>query len=161
MSLRAQVGQDQAFCRRLYGANRAAEVDQAPWDAATKALFLDQQFAAQSAHLESHRPDADYLIVQRGETPIGRLYIDREETGEGWRIVEIALLPDAAGKGIGRALIGWVIDRASHAGATSVDLHVATDNDTAIAFYHRNDFVDVPSAFDSHRRLSRAIDCIS
>ena len=72
--------------------------------------FLDLQFQAQHTHYQKHFPEASYqIIVQVGE-PIGRLYLDRRP--EELRIIDIALLPEQRGGGIGGALMRRILDEA-------------------------------------------------
>ena len=149
--LRPETQADRGFTRALYATQRAAELAMTPWDEATKAAFVDQQFAAQHAHLCAHRPAADYWIVMREGVPIGRMYIDRSV--DPWRLAELALIPDETGRGLGAALVRWAIAEARGGGASGIDLHVAIDNVRGADFYRRLGFVAAASSFASHHRL--------
>ena len=155
ISLRPETPDDRVFLRDLYADHRADELRHAQWPAATKAGFLDQQFAAQDAHLRATRPNADRLIVLRGSEPVGRLYVDR--SAEPWRLVEIGLLVDVARQGIGAMLVAWLLDRAREARCPAIDLHVTHENLAAIAFYRRLGFVDATSLHATHRRMIRTL----
>lgn len=89
------------------------------------------------------------MIVAAGET-VGRLCLDR--TGATWRIVDVALLPEAQGRGHGGAAVRLVLTEAAAAGG-AVDLMVARDNPRAEALYRRLGFVDAIDASATHRRL--------
>lgn len=47
-------------------------------------------------------PHAAYLVLQRGDTPIGRLILDRQD--KVLHLVDIAILPAAHGQGAGSAV---------------------------------------------------------
>ena len=151
IALRPELDADRSFARSLYAAQRAAELAAVPWDAGMKSAFIDQQFAAQMAHLRAHRPDADYWIVLRAGAAIGRMYVDR--TVDPWRLAELSLAPEQVGAGVGATLLRWLIERARGDGASGVDLHVAIDNIRGAEFYARNGFVETRSDFESHRRM--------
>lgn len=64
------------------------------------------------------------MIVVDG-ADVGRLYVDRREREI--RIVDIALLPEARGQGIGTALLGALIDESQAAGKP-LTIHVERQN---------------------------------
>src|SRR5438270_11916777 len=96
--LRPQTDADRDFLQALYGSTRADELALVPWTDAQKAAFIAMQFEAQSTHYATHYYDADFLVIERGGVPIGRLYLYRGETDI--RIVDIALAPEARGSGL-------------------------------------------------------------
>jgi ribosomal protein S18 acetylase RimI-like enzyme len=130
---------DLAFLCRLYGTTRAAELASLPWSDADKAAFVRMQFAAQHAHYTRHYPNAERLIVLHDGEPIGRLYVDRWRHEH--RIVDIALLPEHCGRGLGAALLGDLIAEAEAAGK-AVTIHVEKHN-PATRLYRRLGFVAV------------------
>ena len=68
-----------------------------------QAGFLDQQRRAQQAHFRRAYPNAEWLIVEQAGRPIGRLYIEaNDEVVHG---VDIALLPECRGSGLGAAVM--------------------------------------------------------
>jgi GNAT superfamily N-acetyltransferase len=83
------------------------------------------QFEFQRAHYRRHYPDASFLIVVLDGRPIGRLYV--HYTPHDVRVMDVALVPDARGKGIGHCLLETVLERASVL-AAPVTLHVALGN---------------------------------
>ena len=108
-----------------------------PWDAQTKRRFLDQQFALQHTHFVNHFGEADFLAIEREPNkPIGRYYVYR---GDPMNIVDIALLPEYCGRGIGAALIGHTLAEARERGC-SVLLHVTKANHRAFKLYQRLGF---------------------
>lgn len=83
------------------------------------------QFDLQRAHYRRHYPDASFLIVVLNGRPIGRLYVHYSPRDV--RVLDICLVPDARRKGVGRWLLGTVLENADRLGAP-VTLHVALGN---------------------------------
>jgi ribosomal protein S18 acetylase RimI-like enzyme len=81
-------------------------------------------------------PDGRFLVVLGDGVPIGRLYLGR--LADEIRIVDIALLSDHRGVGIGSRLIDDVIAEADSAGL-AVRLHVEPWN-PALRLYERRGF---------------------
>ena len=96
-----------------------------PWGAAQKQAFLAFQFSAQDRDYRRNFPDAAYQVVCAGARPIGRLYVVRR-TDE-IRVLDIALLPEYRGEGIGAALLREVLAEAGASGRP-VRLHVERDS---------------------------------
>jgi ribosomal protein S18 acetylase RimI-like enzyme len=116
---------DVPFLRHLYGTTRAEEMRRVPWTEAQKAAFLDQQFMAQKLDYEAHYVDCEFLVIELDGAPIGRLYIERTEAD--LAIIDIALLPEHRGRGIGRMLLEEILAEAGAAGKT-VTIYVEHDN---------------------------------
>lgn len=154
VGLRREMPADRQFLRNLYGAQRAAELLLAPWTNAEKVRFLDDQFRLQMLHFDRETV-TDRLVIMQAGAPIGRLYVDRSR-GE-WRLLEIALMPAAQGRGIGTALIEWLHAAGAAAGAEAIRLHVAIGNARAEALYRRLGYAEVASGWPTHRRLRHAL----
>jgi ribosomal protein S18 acetylase RimI-like enzyme len=105
---RAVTPDDVPFLRYLYGTTREEELLPLPWTDEQKAAFLDSQFIAQKRHYEEFYAEGDFLLIELEGERIGRLYIDRGETHI--EIVDIALLPNHRGKGIGRMLLEEILE---------------------------------------------------
>lgn len=129
--------EDMPFVAALYASTRADEFAAIGWPPATLQAFLAQQHDAQHRHFRSAYRDADWLIVERGGEPVGRLYVDDGETD--LRLLDISLLPPCRGAGLGSALIADLI---SHAGGSGkpVSLQVAKSNPAARRLYLRLGF---------------------
>jgi GNAT superfamily N-acetyltransferase len=97
VELRAVVADDRPFLRAVYGSTRWEELERTGWSDAEKNAFLDQQFAAQDAHYTQNYDGATYSVILVDGFPAGRLYVARWP--EEIRIVDIALLPSARGRG--------------------------------------------------------------
>lgn len=139
VTLRPATDSDYAFMRYLYGSTRAEEMEQFPFTGEQKAAFLDQQFAAQYEHYRVHYPTAERNIIERDGKAIGRLWID--EWKDQFRLVDIALLPEARGTGVGTKLLRDVLQRGA-AAEKAVTIHVEGFN-PALRLYQRLGFEHV------------------
>jgi ribosomal protein S18 acetylase RimI-like enzyme len=139
VALRPATAADEPFFARVYAATREEELAHLPFSAEQKAAFVAQQFAAQSAHYARHYGDAAFDVVLVDGAPAGRLIVHRG--GGGIVIVDIALLPEFRGRGIGGRLLATVLAEADAAGAT-VTIHVERHN-RALRLYERLGFAVV------------------
>ncbi len=136
ITLRPATDADYDFMRRLYASTREEEMAHFPFDEAQKRAFLDQQFGAQFAHYGIHYPTVERNIIEKDGVPVGRLWID--EWRDQIRLVDIALMPDARGKGVGSQLLHDVLERGRRAGKP-VTIHVEGFN-PALHLYQRLGF---------------------
>jgi GNAT superfamily N-acetyltransferase len=139
VGLRPYRPADLPFLQALYGTTRAEEIAFAPWSEEQKAAFLSQQLTAREAHYASQYPAARNDVVLVEGCAAGRLMVDRSPAEV--CVVDIALLPECRGKGVGSQLLGQVIDEASSAGLP-VRLHVDPGG-AARRLYLRLGFVSV------------------
>lgn len=139
MSLRPVAPEDEPFLLRVYASTREEELAVTGWDEATTSAFLSQQFRAQSDHYLAHYEGATYDVIVVDGSPAGRLYLARwpEET----RVIDIALLPEYRGRGIGEGLLRSLLGEAGAAGK-SVSIHVEQQN-RAMGLYRRLGFEHV------------------
>jgi len=156
VALRAIRPEDQPVLRDLYGQFRAEEMAFAPWSAAQKAMFLDDQFRLQHHHFVTHHPRADFWLIERAAPPsapvaVGRLYLDR--TTPLWRVLDVGLATAERGRGTGSGLLTWVQNSASAAGADGVDLHVVLTNVRARSLYERLGFAVDGAPVGHHQRM--------
>ena len=112
---------DAAFQRALYGSTRAEELAPVPWSEEQKRAFLDMQFRAQTVHYAKHYSDGEFLIVEDGGRAIGRLLLHR--TPEEIHIIDISLVPEHRGHGIGTKLLRDVLAE-GEASNRRVSIHV-------------------------------------
>lgn len=139
ITLRPATESDYDFMRRLYHSTRAEEMQHFPFSDEQKIEFLDQQFAAQHEHYRIHYPTCERNIVEQDGQPIGRIWID--EWKDQIRLVDIALVPEVRGSGIGGTLVGDVLARGAAAGKP-VTIHVEAYN-PALHLYQRLGFEHV------------------
>jgi ribosomal protein S18 acetylase RimI-like enzyme len=136
LALRPAAPADMPFLQRVYGSTRAEELALTDWTDAQKDAFVAMQFAAQHAYYQEHYAEASFDVVLLDGQPAGRLYLARW-AGE-HRIVDIALLPEFRGRGLGSALLGAVMAEAARA-ALPVSIHVERFN-PALRLYERLGF---------------------
>ena len=125
ISYRPFSDDDLPFVSALYASTRSEELAMTGWPPDMQADFLAQQAAAQHSHYSTHFPDAERLIIEREALAIGRLYL--RETPGGLHIVDISLLPDSRGQGIGGAILEDILDQARERGR-GVTIHVECNN---------------------------------
>ena len=103
VSTRRAVATDADVLFAIYASTRREELDAWGWDAGQRSAFLGIQHAAQSRQYSSAYPDAESLIVVVDGAIAGRLLVDRRERAT--TIVDLALLPEYRGRGIGSCLL--------------------------------------------------------
>jgi GNAT superfamily N-acetyltransferase len=135
-TLRPTAPNDEPFLREVYSSTREEELAPLAWDAQSKRQFLDMQFNAQHGYYHEMYPDAAYQIIEIEGRPAGRLYLDRRK--DEIRIVDIALLPDFRGAGVGTSLLKDILDEALASNKT-VRIHVEKFN-PAMRLYKRLGF---------------------
>lgn len=136
---RSMRAEDAPFLYRLYASTRASEMELTGWPGEEQEAFLQMQFRAQSTDYARNYPDAAFDVLWEGAQAVGRLYLDRREREI--RIVDIALVPEARGRGIGTGLLTEILAEAEGAGKR-VTIHVETNN-PAMRLYRRLGFVPV------------------
>jgi ribosomal protein S18 acetylase RimI-like enzyme len=127
---------DREFLYRVYASTRTEELAVVQWDQAQKDAFLRAQFDAQARWYCEHYARATYEIVLVDGEPAGRLYLHRGETEI--RIVDIALLPEHRGTGVGTSLLSDLLAEADAVGKR-VTIHVERFN-PALRLYERLGF---------------------
>lgn len=130
---------DRPFLARLYASTRLEELEPVPWSQEEKMEFLRTQFEAQDCHYREHYADTQRLLVRIGGKLAGRLYLQRREDEH--RIIDIALLPEFRGRGVGGELLEQVLAEARKAGK-AVRIHVEKNN-PARRLYQRLGFQPV------------------
>ena len=136
ISLRPESAEDDDFLRALYASTRAHEMAVAGWTAAQQDVFLRSQFDLQRHHYRAHYPGATFDIILLDAVPVGRIYVHRAH--DEIRLIDVALVPDARGRGIGTRLVEWLLAAAIERNAT-VTLNVEPYN-PARRLYERSGF---------------------
>jgi len=139
VALRPMAEVDLPFTAALYASTRAEELAPVPWPDEAKRAFLAQQHAAQHAHYQQHYRGMEAMIVEHGGAAVGRLYLYGMPAEI--RIVDISLMPEARGRGIGTALLHDLFAEAGPRGS-KVSIHVEKNN-PASALYRRLGFTIV------------------
>ena len=136
VSLRVETDADRPFLSDLYASTRNDELAHVPWDAATKRGFLGEQFTLQHAHYVKNYVGAEFVVIEQHGLPIGRIYLYRK--GSEIRLMDIALVPEKRGQGIGRALVE-ALARIARDDCAEITLHVEPNN-PAMKLYDRMGF---------------------
>jgi ribosomal protein S18 acetylase RimI-like enzyme len=110
VTLDPATSSDQEFFYRTFASTRAAEVALTGWSAEQQEAFLRMQFEAQRRGYLMQTPDAQYWIIRRNGASVGRLIVDR--TNEDIHLLDIGLLPEFRGHGIGSTLMASLIQEA-------------------------------------------------
>lgn len=121
ISLRAFCEEDEELLVRLYRSTREAELAMVPWDEAQRQSFVRSQHSAQLRHYQTEYPQATHHIIELDGRPAGRVYVDRRELEI--RILDITLLPEHRGHGIGLSIIRGLMEEATQTGR-SVSTHL-------------------------------------
>jgi len=116
---------DLPFVAELYASTRREEVAATGWAPEAQEAFLRQQHEAQHSHYSIHYADAEWLIVERGGEAIGRLYL--HEGADALHVIDISLVPQCRGAGIGEAILRDTLALARERGKP-VTIHVAKFN---------------------------------
>jgi ribosomal protein S18 acetylase RimI-like enzyme len=123
-TLRPVCGDDMNFLQTVYASTRADELTQLPWNEEQRSAFIRMQFTAQRQHYLKFYPNAKQEVILIGEEPIGRLYVNR---GDAIHIIDITVLPEHRGKGIGTAILSALIEEATEA-RKATTIYVETYN---------------------------------
>jgi ribosomal protein S18 acetylase RimI-like enzyme len=121
IDLRPTEPADRDFLLAVFESSRADELALVAWSEADRRAFVTSQFDAQDTYYRQMHPEGQFLVILVDGEPVGRLYLDRVD--DELRVIDIALLPDHRGRGIGSSLLTWVGAIADSEGR-SVTLHV-------------------------------------
>jgi ribosomal protein S18 acetylase RimI-like enzyme len=136
ISLRAYCPNDQDFLFQLYAGTRLHEIAGFGWPPAQQEAFLRMQFNAQQRWYDSAYVGAEQQIVERDGKPIGRVLVLKKD--DSWLLVDISLLAEHRGQGIGGRLVNDLIEECSRHGMT-LKLQVLQTN-PALRLYERLGF---------------------
>lgn len=154
VSLRPISDTDLPLLQFIYASTRERELQQVPWSDEQKNAFVLMQFNAQHRHYQTHFSDGRFDLILLGDEPVGRLYVGR------WpfeiSVIDISLLPEWRGRGIGGRLLAELIHEADALGKR-VSVHVEKFN-PARHLYERLGFIKVEDleVYDHMIRLPAA-----
>jgi ribosomal protein S18 acetylase RimI-like enzyme len=152
--LRPEVEQDMPFLSALYASTREGELAGIlNWSVTDKQAFCDQQFMAQRRHYRSQIPNCDYWIISHDGKPVGRLYIEERVTQV--HVVDIALVPEHRGLGVGLAILRALAEVAASQDK-AVGIFVEKYN-PALRLYRRLGFVPIGQT-DLYLEMERPVD---
>lgn len=136
LMLRSITEQDMDFLFRIYASTREAERDALNWAEGDWEAFLRQKFALQHTQYMRSYINPSFDLILMGNMPVGRLYVDRRP--EELHIIDIALLPEYRGQGVGGGVLRWLLNEALTHGR-GVGLYVERNN-PVLSFYQRLGF---------------------
>ena len=110
LRLRPVDPSDESLLLKIYASTREDEMALVQWSDEQRAAFLEAQFKAQQSHYRQKYPAAKHDIIMRDGQAVGRLYVARLEAEI--RIVDITVLPEHRGAGLGTQLIAELIKEA-------------------------------------------------
>lgn len=139
LSLRPISPADDSFLAGLYASTRTEELAQTNWSDEQKAMFCRLQFNAQTTDYQRNYPDASFQIIERDGVAAGRLLVLRSD--EKIHVIDIALLPEHRGAGIGTKFLRELQAEAKAAGKP-LSIHVERFN-PARRLYDRLGFQQV------------------
>jgi len=133
---------DGGFLYRLFEITRGQQFAQIPLDPTQREALVRMQFGAQQTGYRDQYPESQDYIVMTGDRPAGRLWLN-ESAGE-IAIVDISILPEYQGRGLGTAVLGRTINDAKLA-AKTIRLRVDRMNFRAARLYRLLGFEVVSS----------------
>ena len=136
IGLRKVEENDLLFLKQVYRSTREEELALTKMSPEEKNQFVDFQFNAQHAHYLKAYQGADFQIVLLDGEQAGRLYL--WETESQIRIMDIALLGQFRGKGVGTKILNDLIQDSESKGKR-LTIHVEYFN-PALRLYERLNF---------------------
>ena len=121
IELRHEVKNDDAFIEAVYRCTREEELNLTNWTEQQKKAFTQMQSVAQLYEYKTKFPGAAFRVIIFNKRSAGRFYT--WENDKEIRLIDITLLPQFRGKGIGTALLGDLIKRSDKA-QKKISLHV-------------------------------------
>ena len=110
VALRPATVSDEDFRFAVYASTRADELRAWGWPAEQQSVFLKLQFSAQELGHRSCFPDADRSLLCLEQHAVGVLTVQR--TPNAIRLIDIALLPNYRGQGLGARVLRGLQDEA-------------------------------------------------
>lgn len=132
--------EDREILLRIYASTREEELATTDWGPEQKRVFVEQQFHAQDLYYREYYVGARFDLMKADGEVVGRLYVDRDQVrfpGE-IRLMEITVLPEHRGRGLGGEILGELMEEARAAGRM-LTIHVERFN-RALSLYFRLGF---------------------
>jgi GNAT superfamily N-acetyltransferase len=124
VTLRPATERDRPFMLRVFASIREPELEASGLPCEQWAPFIEHQFEAQNQAYAKY-PKTSFEVVLLDDKPAGRLIVARWP--EELRVVDIALLPEHRGRGIGGALMHTLVAEADERGVKA-SIHVERFN---------------------------------
>ncbi|MFX3634805.1 MAG: GNAT family N-acetyltransferase [Candidatus Pristimantibacillus sp.] len=137
MHMRPAGPEDELFRYETFAASKHKEIAAWGFGENEAKQFIRMQFYARESSYSATYPNASNMILCSGEERTGVLRIHYGE--EATTIVDIAMLPDVQGKGIGTQVMLYLQGEADTTGQP-LRLHVDNNNTGALRLYERLGF---------------------
>ena len=141
IQLRPVEEKDAAFIEAVYRTTREAELHLTNWSEHQKNAFISMQSAAQLADYKTKCPGARFQVIIYNKKDAGRFFTC--ETENDIRLLDITILPEFTGKGIGTNLLHRLIQRSTKV-QKKISLYVLASS-PAIKLYQRLGFIHIKS----------------
>ena len=138
--------QDEPFLFQVYAETRRDEIAAWGWAPAQQEAFLRMQFQLQQRSYAMQFPGADHRIIRHDGAPAGQVLVLR--LPDRIRVIDIALLPQYRGAGLGTAVLQALQAEAQQA-EKPLQLSVRRENMGARRLYERLGFITT-DASDTH-----------
>lgn len=145
--LRPATAADEAWQLAIYAGTRAEELALTGWPPEQCTHFVALQHRAQQQHYRLHFPRSVCHLILVGEAVAGRLWLDERE--DRTHILDIALLPEWRGRGLGSRCL-----RALAAPGRALGIQVELHN-PARRLYERLGFVADGAPQGLHQAMVR------
>lgn len=142
---------DDALLYRIYAGTRIEELAPLGWSEAQLESFLRMQHVAQHTDYWRNYDTSRFRVVTCDGQDVGRLYVERRPGA--LDIIDIALLPEHRGRGIGTRLLEALACEAD-ADALTMQIHVEHAN-PAQRLYLRHGFEFVDEGGPVYRLMER------
>lgn len=108
---------------------------------ALEAYARERPWSAATLAEELVRPDRHYLGAWNGDELVGfgALHLGPDEA----EVLTLVVAPPHRGRGIGRLLVGRLVEEAEARGSSSLHLEVAASNTPAMTLYRSLNFTDI------------------
>lgn len=136
--LRLGGASDEPFLYYLFESTHGLQFAVLPLAPAQREMLVRMQFEAQRSGYRAQFPESQDFVIIAGGEPVGRLWLD--ESGATARVLDIVIAPGQQGRGIGRAVLEQVIEKAESA-RKAVQLYVDRMNGRAFELYQRLGFI--------------------
>ena len=137
IQLRSVEEKDTAFIEAVYRTTREVELNFTNWSEHQKNAFISMQSTAQLADYKTKFPGASFQVIIYNKKNAGRFYTWENEIEI--RLLDITLLYQFRGKGIGTELLQQLIAR-SNKTQKKLSLHVEASN-PILKLYQRLGFI--------------------
>jgi ribosomal protein S18 acetylase RimI-like enzyme len=128
---------DREFLLAVFASTRTEELALLPDSDEARRAFVAMQYEAQDRHYRQFCAESAFSIVMEGDQPVGRVVLHKEAGA--MTLVDIAILPEFRGRGIGTSLLEGLKGEAKESGVP-IRCHVDPDG-AALRLYERLGFV--------------------